>query len=159
MLFIYPLYVSTTLLLGESVDRRAASGLLCLCVFCMLDIGFGDRKARSTWRLTETSRVVGWRGLGSESCPQCQVLTGEHRDIVAVLLWSGRNGGGQRELDTLSGPGASQGLGWAQWRCWQQGGGGGGDSYGSLHSVMITTMMMMMLENDPLTEARDVKLS
>lgn len=34
----------------------------------------------------------------------------------------------------------------------------GGDSDGSLHSVMIMRMMMM-LENDPLREARDVKLS
>lgn len=68
-------------------------------------------RAPSTWRLTEMSRVLGCRGLGGESYPQCQVLTGEHRDIVALLLGFGRNGGGQREPDTLSGPGASQGLG------------------------------------------------
>lgn len=39
------------------------------CVFCMSDIGFGDRKARSTWRLTETRRVVSWWALASESFP------------------------------------------------------------------------------------------
>lgn len=42
---------------------------------------------------------------------QCQVLTGEHRDVVAVLWRFRRNRGEQRQLDTLSGLGASQGLG------------------------------------------------
>lgn len=42
---------------------------------------------------------------------QCQVLTGEHREIVSALLRFRRNRWEQKQPDTLSGPGASQGLG------------------------------------------------
>lgn len=133
---------------GESVDRRAVSGSLCPCVFCVWDVGFGDRKASPTWCLTGMSRSL-WL-----MWTWCQVLTGEHRDRVAVLLQFGRNGGVYREPDTFYGPGTSQGL---QSELRDGAKSRRGDSDGSLHSGMIMTKMMM-LENDPLTDAWDVRL-
>lgn len=72
------------------------------------------------------------------------------------MIWEERRGtkGTGHPLWTWSEPGVTVSSVTVLTAGWE----GGGDSDGSLHSVMITTMMMM-LENDPLTEARDVKLS
>lgn len=107
-----------------------------VCFVCrILDLVTGRRVPHGVWQRREEWLADGHSPVSP--FPQCQVLTGEHRDIVAVLLFSGGSGGGQREPDTLSGPGASQGLGWAQWQRWQQ----GGNSDCSLRSVTIMTML------------------